>query len=90
MARILEERRAGPIQLDLFAEGDAARLRVLVNLGAGASWEGSASFPVGTLDEARDLVAGTETPTDIEDIIRMWGDEETWASWQEFRNLHGV
>lgn len=81
-------KRVGPAQLTLVENGEAAVV-IRVRISPNNEWRGVAVFPIEMIDDAALRISIVETPNDLEDLIREFSDEETWGSYQEFRNFNG-
>lgn len=82
-------RTVGPAALELFRRNGSVIIDIKIDLGPGNVWHGVAAFP-GLLErEADALLDEVETPNDLENLVRAWSDEDTWASYQKFRNVNG-
>lgn len=81
-------KRVGPVRLALVSNG-AAEVDILLRLSPRNVWKGVASFPIEMEEDAAARIAMVETPNDLEDLVREFSDERTWASYQEFRNRNG-
>ena len=82
-------KRVGPATLELIRRNGSADIDIEVVFGPGNAWRGTASFPAEMTAEAEARIAEVETPNDLEDLVRAWSNERTWASYQDFRNLNG-
>ena len=79
------ERDLGDLHLALLPDR-SGNVEILVSF---PEWSGRAYFPAPVADEAMEEFARIEMPNDLEDLFRPWSDEETWASYQDFRNREG-
>lgn len=74
-------RDLGIAQLDLEPGSDGdIEIRVVF-----PDWKGIAHFPAPVAEEAYMEFRQIESPNDLEDLLRLWSDAETWQSFQEFR-----
>ena len=81
-------RHVGPATLELLKRDGAFYLSAKVSMN-GAVWEAVAVFPPEVEEEAQYQFRRIQTPTDLEDLVRAWTNEETWDSYQEFRRVYG-
>jgi hypothetical protein len=81
-------RRVGPAKLTLVQRNGSADVDITVRLSPANTWQGVVSFPIDMVGEAMNRVSEVETANDLEDLVRAWSDKNTWASFQEFRNVN--
>ena len=81
-------KQVGPATLELEEIGQGIYIKADVAMETDV-WQGTAAFPVEVADEAFIQFDRIETPNDLEDLMRAWASEDTWASLQLFRNEFG-
>jgi len=82
------QRQVGPATLELTQRNGRFYLNASVKMN-GEVWETVAVFPPDVEEEAHYQFERIQTPTDLEDLVRAWTDEETWESYQNFRREYG-
>lgn len=83
------KKRIGPVVLELSLEDAGVYIYATYDQD-GEVWQGVASFPWEMEDEAALWIDRIESADDLEDLLREFSPEETWNSFQRFRNLIGV
>jgi hypothetical protein len=89
---VVATREVGPIYLEVL-NGDPERglfVRVTRDIDPDTGWTGVASFLEEMAETVKERVGRIESDNDLEDLLREFGDEETWAEFQEFRAAYGI
>ena len=81
-------RRVGPANLTV-VKGHDVRVKIRIRMNGRSEWWGDAEFPLDMIGDAVDRVSRVETSNDLEDLLREFGINEAWESYQEFRAAVG-